>query len=64
MANEAAHVLQILKDNNCDHLDIKFTDVPGTWQHLGLPINEVNDDLIDGVPALCSGNHAAGRAGV
>jgi len=45
MANEAAHVLQMMKDNNCDHLDIKFTDVPGTWQHLGLPINEVNDDL-------------------
>ena len=31
--------------HDCDHLDIKFADVPGTWQHVGLPIEEVSDDL-------------------
>jgi glutamine synthetase len=45
MANEAKSVLNLMKANDCDSLDIKFVDVPGTWQHVGLPIGEVNDDL-------------------
>lgn len=45
MANEAAPVLKLMQENSCDMLDIKFTDVPGTWQHVSLPITEVNDDL-------------------
>ncbi len=42
---ESDPVLQLMRDNGCDHLDIKFTDVPGTWQHVTLPINEVDDAL-------------------
>ena len=42
---ESDSVLQLMRDNGCDHLDIKFTDVPGTWQHVTLPINEVDDAL-------------------
>ena len=45
MANESESVRKMMEDNDCDHLDIKFVDVPGTWQHVGLPIEEVNDDL-------------------
>ena len=45
MANEAKSVLELMRNNDCDSLDIKFVDVPGTWQHVGLPIGEVNDDL-------------------
>ena len=45
MANESKSVRKLMEDNDCDHLDIKFADVPGTWQHVGLPIEEVNDDL-------------------
>lgn len=45
MANESGPVLKLMKDNDCDALDIKFTDVPGTWQHVTLPINEVDDAL-------------------
>ena len=45
MAKEADPVLKLMKDNDCDQLDIKFTDVPGTWQHVTLPINEVDDAL-------------------
>ena len=37
-------VLKLMKDNDCDILDLKFIDVPGTWQHVALPIAEVNDD--------------------
>jgi glutamine synthetase len=45
MANESADVLKLMKDNQCDHLDIKFADMPGTWQHVTLPIEEVDDAL-------------------
>ena len=45
MADEAKSVLKLMKANDCDELDIKFADVPGTWQHVSVPINEVNDDL-------------------
>ena len=45
MANESQSVLKMMKDNGCDVLDIKFTDLPGTWQHVSLPISEVDDDL-------------------
>jgi glutamine synthetase len=40
-------VLKLMKDNDCDILDLKFIDVPGTWQHVALPIAEVNDSLFE-----------------
>ena len=46
MANESAEILKLMKDNNCDILDLKFTDLPGTWQHFSIPISEVDDSLI------------------
>lgn len=45
MAEDASSVIKLMKDNDCDTLDIKFIDVPGTWQHVALPTSEVNDDL-------------------
>ena len=45
MANESQSVLKLMQENNCDELDIKFIDVPGTWQHVTLPISEVDDAL-------------------
>ncbi len=42
---ESDSVLQLMNENGCDALDIKFTDVPGTWQHVTVPINEVDDAL-------------------
>ena len=46
MANESAEVLKLMKDNNCDILDLKFTDLPGAWQHFSVPIGQVDDSLI------------------
>ncbi|HJN59357.1 MAG TPA: type I glutamate--ammonia ligase [Dehalococcoidia bacterium] len=34
-----------MEDTDCDILDIKFIDVPGTWQHVALPKSEVDDSL-------------------
>tara|TARA_B100001123_G_scaffold439801_3_gene577438 strand:+ start:13999 stop:15432 length:1434 start_codon:yes stop_codon:yes gene_type:complete len=45
MANESDPVIELMKENGCDILDIKFTDLPGTWQHVAVPKSEVTDDL-------------------
>ena len=47
MAGKATEVLKLMKDNDCDILDLKFIDVPGTWQHVALPISEVDDILFE-----------------
>ena len=41
----SSSVVKMMKDNDCDILDIKFIDVPGTCQHVALPISEVDDNL-------------------
>ncbi len=46
MANESAEILKLMKDNGCDILDLKFTDLPGTWQHFSVPVGQVDDSLI------------------
>ena len=46
MSNESAGVLKLMKDNGCDILDLKFTDLPGSWQHFSVPISQVDDSLI------------------
>ena len=48
MANESKEALKLMNDNGCDILDIKFIDLPGVWQHVSLPISEVNDALFTG----------------
>ena len=45
MANKAQSVLDLMTKENCNYLDIKFSDLPGTWQHVALPKGEVTDDL-------------------
>jgi Glutamine synthetase len=36
-------VLKLAKDNKCEFIDLKFIDLPGTWQHYTLPIKELAD---------------------
>ena len=38
-------VIQLAKDNNLLMADLKFTDLPGTLQHVTLPIGELNTEL-------------------
>ena len=47
----ARKVLQeFMRENQCDILDLKFTDLPGAWQHFSVPISQVDDACIkDGV---------------
>ena len=49
MAGEktAADVIRMINDNGVEIIDLKFTDVPGTLQHVGLPPSEVNEALFE-----------------
>jgi glutamine synthetase len=42
-----AKVIKLAKDSNCQFVDLKFVDLPGTWQHYTLPIGELNDSLFE-----------------
>ena len=48
MANEPKNigdVLKLMQDTGSDILDIKFIDLPGTWQHVSVPTSEVTESL-------------------
>ena len=41
-------VLKLAKDSKCQFIDLKFIDLPGTWQHYTLPIKELADLFEEG----------------
>ena len=41
---EPADVLALAQEHNVRMVDFKFTDIPGTWQHLGLSINSLDEE--------------------
>src|SRR5256714_1496883 len=44
-------VLQFAKERGAKMVDLKFVDVPGTWQHFSVPIHELKEGtFIEGVP--------------
>ena len=38
----AEDVLGAIKDNNVQMVDVRFTDLPGTWQHFSVPAEEIS----------------------
>ncbi len=38
-------VFQFVKANNIQIVDLKFTDLPGLWQHFSVPISELTDGV-------------------
>ncbi len=38
-------VLDTIKDNGIDIIDLRFTDVPGKWHHLSLPSSRINEEF-------------------
>ena len=42
-----ADVIQMARENNVEMVDLKFTDLPGTLQHVSLPIGELNLELFE-----------------
>jgi glutamine synthetase len=40
-------VLEFAKKNNVKILDLRFTDLPGLWQHVSYPINQLSEDSFE-----------------
>lgn len=44
-------VLQFARDNGAKMVDIKFVDLPGTWQHFSVPLHELSEEsFVEGLP--------------
>ena len=39
-------ILELSKKHNLQVVDIKFTDVPGTWQHFTVPLHELDEAAV------------------
>jgi len=41
-------LIKYSKDNQLEFIDLKFTDIPGLWQHITIPIHLLDEDLLTG----------------
>lgn len=39
-------LVKFSKEQKLEFIDLKFTDIPGLWQHITIPIQQLTDDLI------------------
>jgi glutamine synthetase len=46
-ANTAAEVLAFATERGVEMVDLKFIDLPGTWQHMSLPLTALDADDFD-----------------
>ena len=47
----AKEVLKLIQDQKIQMIDLKFIDTPGTWQHLTLYQDQIDESSFsDGVP--------------
>ena len=37
--------LRKARDADCRIVDIRFTDLPGTWQHFSIPLDKLDEDV-------------------
>src|ERR1700722_5846518 len=51
MAKTPKAEIKLIKDKEAKFVDIKFVDVPGTWQHFTIPAHRFEEDTFkDGIP--------------
>lgn len=44
-------VLSFAKENGAKMVDLKFTDLPGSWQHFSVPLHTISEEtFVEGVP--------------
>src|SRR6266487_3711282 len=47
---DAKAVLELIKEQGIKMVDLRFTDIPGSWQHFSIPAGMLKeDDFVDGV---------------
>lgn len=39
-------LIKYSKDKHLEFIDLKFTDIPGLWQHITIPIQQLDEDLV------------------
>ncbi|HWC77200.1 MAG TPA: glutamine synthetase, partial [Blastocatellia bacterium] len=44
---DAKTVLRFAIDEQVKFVDLRFTDLPGSWHHLTIPINQFNEDTFE-----------------
>src|SRR3990167_8324070 len=50
MANKPADVLKMIKDQEIEWLDVRFTDIRGKWHHMAMCAGVVDEDMLtDGI---------------
>lgn len=50
MTLDAKGVLSLIKERNIKMVDVRFIDVPGTWQHFSMPATQFEEDFFtDGI---------------
>ena len=50
MANEfktPKDVVKFAKDEGVEFIDLKFMDLPGTWQHVGMPVSQFDESFFE-----------------
>ena len=47
MAFTPREVLDIVKENSVELIDLKFMDFPGLWQHCTVPANKLTEDAFE-----------------
>src|SRR3989344_7620918 len=45
MQSAAKLLMENVKSENLDMVDLKFIDLPGTWQHFSLPASELSEEM-------------------
>lgn len=45
--SDAKKVLEYAKSNNAVMVDLRFCDLPGTWQHTSVPIHRLDEDAFE-----------------
>lgn len=46
----AKELMKLAKEKRLEWIDLKFTDIPGLWQHITIPIQDLDEGLfINGV---------------
>jgi glutamine synthetase len=43
----ASDVLKFVKDEQVEYVDIRFTDLPGQWHHVTIPVAELNEEAFE-----------------
>jgi len=46
MTNTIRDVTRLAREHQARYLDLKFTDLPGLWQHFSIPIESLDEDLV------------------